>query len=915
MKKTALLAALLLSPLPGWSVPASSSPLLEALVSPAGVVTVRDGAAIVATIEPGFYLAGWSRKSAAGARPGGFLDLGGQGKIRFEASATQTGGALELHYSITPSVTLVVETAHVSILLPVADWIGATASTGSETAVVPDSFREVTLLGKTTSRFTLGPARIRRAVLEVKLVAPGNILLQDSRKWGPELEVRLATRPNNTSWTWNSGETKEFALVVGFGGRIRVVHDTPVTIKEGRDWVPMAGSLDITPFSALDFGGIIPRFPAGVAGWVRSGQSAPDTFELEKRRGIPLRFYGANLCYSAQYLSNNDADRVAERLMHIGYNSVRLHHYESVPWVPGAGLVSPTSPDSTVLKGENLDKLEYLVSALKKRGIYVTLDLFVSRSVRSGEVFPGTKGDLGFQFKRLVHVSDRAFNNWKEFSRALLNHKNPYTGLAWKDDPAIALISLVNEDNLANDTGALQADPREKALWEKAWYRWPRRQGKPDWNSPLFHRFLWETQQATGEKMVKFLREELGVKALLTDINGWTDEWGAQAYRSTLNYVDNHWYWDHPAFLEKDWQLPSRGTNTSAITNAGEGWNKSFTRLLDRPFTITEFNHAAPNRFTAESGLLAGAYAAVQGWGGIWRFTYSSERENIISGNAMNYFDLATDPVRLASERVGLALFLRGDLAQAPGTLAVTGTTEEFLARSGTSPAGDLNRLGWCVRMGSLASSSVWGTNWIEMPLSRRPEAITPDALLALLKSRLFLSATNLTDPSAGVYETATGDALINTRTGIMSVSTARTVALAGPAGTAKKLGPVSLSIGRTWAMVSVISLDGNPLSGSGKILVTHLTELKNSGEKFAGQDQAVLEDWGKAPWLVRAGRASVRISRPNQPSAVEVWRLSLNGQRTVQVPAEYVNGAVTFEASTSKESGATLDYEVVITP
>jgi hypothetical protein len=312
----------------------SSTPFLEALVSPTGVVTVSDNGAVVAVIEPGLYLAGWSRKSAAGARHGGtknlggFLDLGESGKVVFEASATRTGEAVELHYTIIPTATLLVETVHASILLPVADWVGATTSSGSITAVVPDNFGKVVLLSGSTQRFILGPSPVRPGTtIEVSLPRPGNITLQDSRQWGPELEVRLADRPGDRAWTWNAGEPRRFDLVVSFGRRVRISYDTPATIKAGRDWVPVSGSLDIIPFSAVDFGGIIPRFPAGVAGWLKRGRGRPDTFEFEKRTGIPARFYGANLCYSAQFLPNNEAERLAERLMHIGYNSVRIHHY------------------------------------------------------------------------------------------------------------------------------------------------------------------------------------------------------------------------------------------------------------------------------------------------------------------------------------------------------------------------------------------------------------------------------------------------------------------------------------------------------------------------------------------------------------------------------------------------------------
>ena len=36
-----------------------------------------------------------------------------------------------------------------------------------------------------------------------------------------------------------------------------------------------------------------------------------------------------NLCFGAQYLPKAEADRLADRLVRLGYNALRVHHYES----------------------------------------------------------------------------------------------------------------------------------------------------------------------------------------------------------------------------------------------------------------------------------------------------------------------------------------------------------------------------------------------------------------------------------------------------------------------------------------------------------------------------------------------------------------------------------------------------------
>ena len=48
----------------------------------------------------------------------------------------------------------------------------------------------------------------------------------------------------------------------------------------------------------------------------------------------------------------------------------------------------------------------------------------------------------------------------------------------------------------------------------------------------------------------------LGVKAPLTDQNKW-NLIPLSLARAEYDYVDNHFYWDHPRFLGAAWRLPS----------------------------------------------------------------------------------------------------------------------------------------------------------------------------------------------------------------------------------------------------------------------------------------------------------------------------------------------------------------------
>lgn len=523
-------------------------------------------------------------------------------------------------------------------------------------------------------------------------------------------------------------------MALGANGPPNAAGSSPLTIKAGADWLPLEVNLDIQPGSALDFSRVLPRHaPAGKFG--RLVVNAQGKFAFEKR-DTPVRFYGVDLCCSAQYLPHDLADRLADRLVRLGYNAVRIHHYERE--------LLEHAPGTMRFKADKLDQFDYLFAALKQRGIYVTTDLYVSRLIPLADVYPPQPDIAGktasssaradqwtFEnfyrvgpgyfdvqsFKMAVLVDQRAYDNFKLFARALLEHRNPYTRLRYADDPALASLSLMNEDCPGNFIGGLTGRLRDD--WQRAWNRWlikryPDRARltsalgnladdedpakgnvplpgsrkantsafgatKPSAKSKTAPRalpgpqaavvlsmFLAEVQRDFFVRTRQFLREELQCQTLLTDCNGWTNPVQLQAVRGDFDYVDDHFYVDHPQFLEPLRQPPSRSANNSPVADGGAGVRRcAFTRLLGKPFTITEFNYCGPGRFRGTSGMLTGAMAAVQDWDGLWRHVYSYNRENLVTPAAMYYFDMAADPLSLAAERAGLCLFLRGDLQPA----------------------------------------------------------------------------------------------------------------------------------------------------------------------------------------------------------------------------------------------------------
>ncbi len=254
-------------------------------------------------------------------------------------------------------------------------------------------------------------------------------------------------------------QTVGFGFTLRAGAPIALEHDSELTLTAGRDWIPLKTMLDIEPGSALDFSNQnLAEAPAGKYGRVICRDDGQFVFENE--RNTPRRFYGVNFCFGAQYLTHEQADTVADRLARIGYNAVRIHHYE--------GLLTEGQADSTQLNEKRLEQLDYFLAALGKRGIYITTDLFVSRPIKFSDIGIDKPGFVpGDDFKIMVPVVPKAFENWKKFARALLEHVNPYTQKRYADDPALAWLSMINEGCFGNFTEGMKHFPEWKTLWNQ----------------------------------------------------------------------------------------------------------------------------------------------------------------------------------------------------------------------------------------------------------------------------------------------------------------------------------------------------------------------------------------------------------------------------------------------------------------
>jgi hypothetical protein len=165
----------------------------------------------------------------------------------------------------------------------------------------------------------------------------------------------------------------------------------------------------------------------------------------------PIRFHATNLTGPANFPSHEAADKLAARLARLGINCVRLHFMDT--WYvnfmpqPTQAILADDTTTQRNLDPAQLEKLDYLIAAFKKRGIYVNVNLHVGRTLDERDGFANAKS-LPWANKGIGQFEPRMIELQKEYARKLLTHVNPYTGNAYTDEPSVAMIEISNEDGL-----------------------------------------------------------------------------------------------------------------------------------------------------------------------------------------------------------------------------------------------------------------------------------------------------------------------------------------------------------------------------------------------------------------------------------------------------------------------------------
>ncbi len=391
---------------------------------------------------------------------------------------------------------------------------------------------------------------------------------------------------------------------------------------------------------------------AGEHGFIRVSKSG---YGFVRGDGKPIRFWGVT-SFAGDLKGFKATENAARFLARYGVNMVRFH-----------GTLAPVQPGSRITDVNTtvLHQVWKLVAAMKRQGIYTTICPYwavaVSRhGIQKSWHVPGNPTSA----MSLLFWDPTMQRGYKAWMRALLTRPNPYTGIPLGHDPAVAIISLQNEDsmlfwNMQDIISIPSKDNAQRLEIEAIYARWLiKKYGSLDnalkaWHgvhapgddfahgiAGMFINWFW-TQHETGgmalrladqlhffartmyrfnQKMAAYIHNTLGARQLinpgnwitvdpllLNDVERWTYTAGnvlaIDRYTSGLHIGKNSAWAIMPGDLY---------TNFSCLTHP-RSIPVNLKQVIGYPMVVMEGQWVAPDKYQAEGPFLVAAYTSLTG--------------------------------------------------------------------------------------------------------------------------------------------------------------------------------------------------------------------------------------------------------------------------------------------------------------
>ena len=377
-----------------------------------------------------------------------------------------------------------------------------------------------------------------------------------------------------------------------------------------------------------------------------------------------------------------------------------------------------------------------------------------------------------------------------------------------------------------------------------------------------WYRFLWSIEERYWTGMKRFLREDLHAKSLIV---GTPMGWSPFPIQEQMDVIDSHAYWQHPRFPRRQWDAEDWTVAPLPMTGAPDGGvlpRLALQRVAGLPYICTEYNHTAPNPYSAEMFPLICAYAAFQDWDAIFVFAYSHRLDDWAKGYFPSFFDIDQHPAKMATLAASAALFLRGDVNPAIRQIVSAVPLETVMNTARAS--------------GPRVASDAFG--------------VSP--FTAFLHGTGIRLGTTLDIPSApppdgSKFTSDTGQLAWDTDDKVVTVDTPRSKAVIGFAERRSyDLDGIGIEFGalnQGFGIIQLTVIEGADFHSARRILVTAVATAENTGMQWKNvQRDSIGSQWGHAPSLVEGVPAKIRLLPGGKWKA---WALDERGQRREETP------------------------------
>lgn len=610
---------------------------------------------------------------------------------------------------------------------------------------------------------------------------------------------------------------------------------------------------------------------AGANGWLTVDKQG----DLADGTGRTMRIWAANTGIQARGL--DDVRVHAKHLAKRGVNMVRHHaHINS----DKANLDGPPND-------EQIDQLHKLVAGMKDEGIYTTFS-------------PYWANFSGAPQHGLLFWDERVQAAYKRWVKEALTRPNPYdankTPLA--KDPALAIFQIQNEDSLFFWTtmGALKGDNLTRITakyhdWRKA----NNLAGTPQLNFKFWElgnanqdhqdtmRFFAETMRAWNTEVERWLRDDVGCKALvnagnwrtadqvrLLDLERWA--YDANEVIGVNRYVGGV----HVCPKNKDQagymvQVGDLFTDQSKTID-WEALATNARQVAGKAYIIPESTWVSPGSHHSEAPFLVAAYSALNGVDAYYWFALGQTGFD----PTINKWQVAS-PVLMGGWPAAAWMFRKDLVTRGKPVVHEERALEDM----------------WKLRAPLLAEEAGFDPNRDASisPKSNIRSTVDPAAYLVgpvevkfggdPAKSQVA-DLKGLLDKDGRKATSITRELVMDWGNGLCTLDAA---GAAGATGFLAKAGTIqlkslSITAKNDYATVLAVALDGKPLSGSKKVLVQITTQnrpygWRTSPANFTNDKKDYqgfrIDSVGEAPWNVVDTDMSITLLNKGLRSAVRL--------------------------------------------